>query len=420
MSRLRSLALLAALLSGLTPAHGQQARPWEEPELIVGRADADASGGWPVALLVVDGPRRVFTVRLAREQLGSLPGREWRPVDSEALMSLERYAAPQLVLQPDLDGCRTELNWRRPIVRLPSHYIRPQRPELAHASCVGMRCGGAAQAWQIELDEGDGPGLPLALLLPQLGRKAMDRLVLHVTAKDYAVRVQGLPHLPPPPRRDMASVRMTPEYWFPADAAAEFPALHLAMLDLQANSQGLAGRSIVELADPVGPAGRLAYSPHWGGEPAQRELLGFGADGMYGHYLTRLLLRLSPGDPVETLQLGTVHDHTRYADFKAIAPATASPAACEQRLQALQCVPACEERVRQVHASPRSYGLAEESLSGWPEEGYRACTAACEKQKVDVRAAVQRYYDSTADERQRHAWKFYEWMTGQPASAWRR
>ncbi len=409
MNLLRCLTLAGALLASLLSVHAQE-RSWRDPDLIVGRADADASGRWPVALLVLDGERRTLTIRARREQLGPLAGREWRAVDADALMSLERHGAPRLVEQKDFDNCQSELTWRRPLTMPPTDYTRPVRFETLHPDCQGPDCQEAATAWQIELNESDGPDLPLGRLLPGLGRAQKERLVLYVASRGQGARVERLKELVQP------SFRMI--LW-PADAAAQFPSLHRAMLEHHREELGFGKLSVVERIDYAGTVGPSLWGSRWGATEAQRQALGLNRASLRDHRLTRILLLLHPEDLVELLAVrpvatGGVGSNIR---FWALAPATAGKAACESRLQALQCEPACEERLKLLGERRPPY----REMWGVPlGDDAASCKASCEAQKLAVPKLVERYYGTEAEARQHRAWQSVEALTGQPAAHWRR
>ncbi|MEH0166604.1 hypothetical protein [Roseateles microcysteis] len=409
MRLLRCMTLAGALLASLLPVHAQE-RSWRDPDRIVGRADADASGRWPVALLVLDGERRTLTIRARREQLGTLEGREWRAVDADALMSLERYGAPHLVEQKDFDNCLDELTWRRPLLAPPSDYIRPVRFELAHPDCQGPHCQEAATAWQIELNQSDGPDLPLGRLLPGLGRAQAERLVLYVASRGQGARVERLKELVQP------SFRMI--HW-PAGAATRFPSLHVAMLEHYGEELGFAKLSVVERVEGSGPVGPSLWGRRWGATEGQRQALGLDGPSLRDHRLTRILLRLHPEDVVESLPVrpvtaGGVGSIIR---FWALAPATAGVAACESRLQALHCEPACEERLKLLGERRPPY----REMWGVPlGDDLASCKASCEAQKLAVPKLAERYYGTEAEARQQRGWQLVEELTGKPAAEWRK
>ena len=101
-------AWLAACLA--LPAQAQDMTP----DVVLARADADASGGWPVVLWIVDGDRSSVVVSAPPAQLGDIPGAAWAPVDADALMNLERFGAPRLraMAEPGVDAAL--LDWERP------------------------------------------------------------------------------------------------------------------------------------------------------------------------------------------------------------------------------------------------------------------------------------------------------------------
>ncbi|MBN8506076.1 MAG: hypothetical protein J0L58_16545 [Burkholderiales bacterium] len=182
-------------------AHTTESDPYVER--VLGRADADASGGWWVALWVIDGDRSHFVVSAPRSELGDLPDARWTPVDAQALMSLEYFGAPRLLAMSDVSACPVTLRWGQALPPPPNGHWSGERIELQHSSCLTGSCS-QRQAWRIELPPGHAKTLPLAQLLPGLAMKEPQWLALHVASAATSPHLSGLRELVVPPEWPLA------------------------------------------------------------------------------------------------------------------------------------------------------------------------------------------------------------------------
>jgi len=409
---------LAVCLALALPAQAQA----QEPDIVVGRADADASGGWPVALWVVDGDRSSFIVSAPREALGELPGASWMPVDAQALMSLERFSAPRLLTQSDSRFCPTTLGWGQggPSPWPPSpHGGGGERLDLRHAACAGGACA-QRQAWRIELPPGSGETLPLARLLPGLAAHAPDWLALHVVSRHHWPGLAEVRYLAVPPPLGSAGGDGPPV--MPLSAAEHFPAIHTALLLHAALAQKSEAKSTLLRADAMGSIQRVGYVRNWAGSAEEREALGVQSASLGSSLVARLLLRLHPADRPATLSLMARIDNpgSNFRTLRALMPEPATAEACRDRLTALRCQPACAERVADVQVS-----LAR---GWWVDSGIErlalrrrlaACLQSCDLQKRRVEEDMAVNFKAM-DERQQRGWQWVEAMTGRAAAHWQR
>lgn len=395
------------------PVHAQM----PEPDLVLGRADADASGGWPVALWVIDGDKASFIVSAPRNELGELPGARWTPVDAQALMSLERFGAPQLHAQTDADPCPAALSWGRAMVIPPNAHWPGERVELRHAACSTRDCA-QRQAWRIELPPGSGETLPLAQLIPGLVSHGSQWLVLHVASRHSWPGLAEVRELVVPPALRL-SVGWDREPVLPLSSAQYFPAIHEALLLHAARGQKLDSVSTLLHNNATGAVAYRGYVRNWDASEAQREALGLQSPSLLrGGYMTRLLLRLQPSDLPATLSL-TSRTWTPDASFltlHALVPRPEGVEACHARLAALQCEPACAERT----ANLPQWSLDREAIARLkPAERLPACLRACEAQKRSLREGMARNFEAV-DSRQRMGWQWVEALTGRGAADWQR
>jgi len=387
-------------------------------DVIVGRADADASGGWPVALWMVDGDHSSLIVRTERGRLGALPDADWRAVDAQALMSLERFGAPKMQRWQDADPCPAALRWGRPVEPAPNAHWPGERDELQHPPCGAGDCG--SPAWRVALPAGE--VLPLARLLPGLAAERPQWLVLYVVHAHRVAGLRGVARLQVPRSLQATTEQLyTAPSMLPAAAASQFPAIHAAMLEHAADAQGLARRSVLMRIDSVGAVSPPRYLPVWTGSAEQRKALGLDGEALRDYEIVRLLLRLEPGDsPAElTLQPGRQSAEEWFMPLQALQPRAGDLPSCRSRLAELACQPACIERVAQVgKASKRWFyegGATIEPMG--PGERMQACQQACEQQKSRLSEAMQRNFEARAA-RQQQGWQRIEALTGRPASNW--
>lgn len=241
------------------------------PDVIVARADADASGGWPVALWVVGAERSQLIVRAPREQLGRGP---WQRADARALMALERFGAPTLTRRANPYAC--------------TRGLPAEGRELAHPPCRSGRCDGAA--WRADLPGESGSTLPLRQLWPGLGAQRPQWMVLYVVTAWGSLPLKDVPqlHLADALRGPRSQAQWS-QLQLPAEAAARFPEIHATMLEQAAQDQGLADVSAVMRADVLDRGWQA-------GDARQLRALGLADTSVSGLHIVRLLLRLQPGD----------------------------------------------------------------------------------------------------------------------------
>lgn len=406
--------LTCGLLITLWSIAPAQAQPLE-PDVIVGRADADASGAWPVMLWVREGARSRVVVRAPRSQLGDLP---WKPADAGALMHLERFGAPRLEQRMDAHPCSTNLAWGR-VLHPPNAHWRGEREALAHPTCGTADCSG--QAWQLEHPMVEGDGLPLARLMPGLAVDRPEWLVLHVVSSAQMPALEGLPQLRVP-----VSLRWDRPYesWdrdvFPDQAAGRFPAIHAAMLEHLAAAQGLARSSVLMRSDAVSSVEPSGYVRSWIPSPAQRMALGLDDPALSSRHIARLLLRLQPGQHPAVLRLENVD--WRSAGLRgalyALSPWPVDAPACRRAVAAWNCRASCTQRLASWPAELKWGFLADESARAVrPADRPAACMKSCEAQRTALASDLDGRIEAVA-QRQRHAWAWIEELTGRSAADW--
>lgn len=329
------------------------------PDVIVGRADADASGGWPVMLWVVDGERSHVIVRAPRQRLGQLP---WRPADAQALMSLERFGAPKLTQEPGPSRCAAGRGSAAAVEPSQPWAAKSHDDSVAHPACGAGDCG--RSAWRVDLPPRTGEELPLARLMPGLAAKRPEWLVLYVVSPLPALPLAGLVQLSlTDALRGPRSQAQWSQLRLPAEAASRFPAIHTALLEQAAADQGLANASVLMRADDVTQVWQGASVGPWDGSEAQYRALGMQSSATTGgSAIVRLLLRLMPGDRPGVLQpqasawqAQASHAETLWA----LMPADEAPATLQQR---------CDDLVERQHQAWRWV----EQMTGRPADSWRA------------------------------------------------
>lgn len=397
---------LVLCLAWALPAQAQDMTP----DVVLGRADADASGGWPVALWVVDGDRSSFIVSAPREMLGDLPGVRWTAVDVEALMSLERFGAPRLRAQVDRGWCPSTLTWGDTMRwhEPPSAHWPGERADLRHGACAAGGCA-ARQAWRVELPTGSGERLPLGLLMPGLASQAPDWLVLHVVSRYGWPGVAEVRYLAVAPGLDGGAL-------LPLAAAARFPEIDTALLLRAARGQGSEEKSVLMRADAIGEAERVPYIRNWDGSLAQRQALGLQAAPASAGSITRLLLRLHPADRPAALTLMARDSRmpSNFGPLRAVMPEPATAAACRAQLAMLRCEPACAQRITEIRKNP-----APDLVTGRRSErpSPAACRRSCELQKRQAEQGLAAS-DRDAEAREQRGWAWVAAQTGRPAVDW--
>lgn len=412
---LRCMGWLAAMLACClaVPSRAEPA----EPDVVVGRADADASGGWPVALWVMAGERSHLIVRAPREQLGR---QAWRPADAQPLMALERFGAPRLVLSPEPHPCPTELRWGALIYPPPNAHFPGERDELAHAACGAGRCSG--EAWRLDLPAASSAALALAELWPGLPATGPQWLVVYVVGPAQgSLTLTGIPQLRVADGlRMQRSFEQWREFRMPAQAAASFPAIHTVLLEQAAMGQGLAQATVLMRSDRVSAVRPPGYIRGWASTEAQRQALGLTGDSEMNHNIARLLLRVMPADRPPLLQPVSVPGQTAetFANLRAVQLRPETPASCRAALSTMNCEAACDSKVASMKEPPRWGFYADKALEILAADQRRpACLRACQAQKDPSDKALQQRFDAIA-ERQQQAWRWVEQMTGKPAADW--
>ncbi|RZL38338.1 MAG: hypothetical protein EOP35_06045 [Rubrivivax sp.] len=411
----RCMAWLAAVLACCLALPSEADPP--EPYVVVGRADADASGGWPVALWVIDGLRSHVIVRAPREQLGR---QAWRPADAQALMALERFGAPRLKRVPEPSPCPAELGWGAIVYPPTDAHFPGERDELAHAPCGAGRCNG--KAWRLDLPAAYPAALPLAALWPLLAAARPEWLVLYVVVpRQGSLTLTGISQLRVPDGlRAQRSFDQWREFQMPAQAAAHFPAIHTALLEQAASGQGLAQATVLMRSDLVSAVRPARYIGGWASTQAQRRALGLDGDSVRDHDMARLLLRVMPADRPPVLRPEGVAWQTAetFDGLRAMQLRRETPAACRAALSAMNCEAACESKVASMHEPPRWGFYTDKSLEILaPDQRLPACLRSCQAQKGPSDEALQRRFDTIA-ERQQQAWRWVEQMTGRSAADW--
>lgn len=412
----RCMRWLVALLACCMAVPSRAGPP--APDVVVGRADADASGGWPVALWVMAGERSHLIVRAPREQLG---GQAWRPADAQGLMALERFGAPRLTLLPAPHPCSTELSWGALISPPPNAHFPGERDELAHAACGAGHC--SEEAWHLDLPATTPAALPLAELWPGLAAAGPEWLVVYVVGPtEGSLALAGVPQLRVP---DGLHMQRSFEQWreirMPAQAAASFPDIHTALLEQEARNQGLAQSTVLMRSDSVSAVRPPRYIRGWASTEAQRQGLGLSGDSVEDHHIVRLLLRVVPADRPLLLQPADVPGQTAetFADLHAVQLRPETPASCRAALSKMNCEAACDSKVASMKKPPRWGFYADKALVTLAANQRRpACLRACQAQKDPPDKELQQRFDTNA-ERQQQAWAWVESMTGRPAASWR-
>lgn len=394
---------VAGLAAAIACCLALPSRAWmPAPDVIVSRADADASGGWPVALWVVDGQRSFFTVRTSRERLGRLA---WRPANAQALMQLERFGAPELTTQPEPNPCPVDLGWGD-LAALPDAHPLDEQEAPGHPACAAGAC--KSVAWRAPVPTGEAGTLPLARLMPDLAARRPEWLVLYVVSPADSVTLQQVAALNPDDAlRGPRSQIEWSQLRLPGDAAARFPAIHQALLEQAAVDQGLAQASVLMRNDVLSPVHSLGNRDGWSTDfDGQRPALGLDAAHLRNHVVTRLLMRLVPADRPATLQLQTGAPFGSMLRLKALEQRPETLASCRSRLAALDC--------NQVCSSMTTTGAAQSKPGS---RRLRACAQSCQAMTNPPDAVIQQRLDDLA-ERQSQAWRWVAQMTGQPVSRW--
>ncbi|WP_374662067.1 hypothetical protein [Inhella sp.] len=416
-ARLRAAGWIAALMVGLAwplAAHTTESDPYVVQ--VLGRADTDASGGWWVALWVIDGDRSHFVVSAPRSELGELPDAQWAPADAPALLILERFGAPKLIATRDVALCPTELRWGQALPSLrwdwPVHHV-----QLQHPTCSSDRCG-PRQAWRIELPPHGGDTLPLARLLPGLAAQGSQWLALHVATVHPRPTLSELRTLVAPPTWAGASGGGG-ELALMASTARHFPAIHEAMLLHAARTQHLDAASAVMLEGPTAVLRPIMHGPHLPLDGEQRAALGLDSGSLMERGgLHRMLLRLLPHDRPSRLSLASrqVRSTSPARDWRALVPDPQDLASCRARLKTFKCAAACAERVSHL---PRLAVDGDLIARMTLRERQSACVKSCEKQKAGLRANLVRTHEAS-QHRQAQAWQRVEALTGRSAADWQR
>ncbi|MBV8035638.1 hypothetical protein [Roseateles sp.] len=379
LQRLRSLAfLLAACAAGAAPAAD------EDFIRVLGRADADASGGLPVLLWVRNGALSSVTLR-----------------------------APRLLARQDEDPCPASLRWAwQSSLPRPDH-APPEIEALQHSACTARDC--SHDALRLVLGQATADELPLDRLLPGFATVQAEWLVLYVVGLDADLGLDGIPQsrLPWTPKAGRLEAVM------PLAAAAHFPELHTALLAYAATARALA-QSVVMRSERVGMQ-PLKFARFRFSDATQLQALGLTDDALGMHHVIRLLLRLHPEDRPATLRprAASGAQVERMAPLRALGPWQGSAESCRSRIDQLRREPACTARIAELRQSPEQRFHVARSLSASTETAQlqQACMTDCALQKQQQLAAVERSFEAVG-ERQQRAWQWVEALTGRPAASW--
>ncbi|MGM9482452.1 hypothetical protein ACS5PN_14775 [Roseateles sp. NT4] len=371
----------------------------DDRNVVVGRADADASGAWPVGLWVRDGRHSHFIVRAPRSLLGEFPGQHWQSVDAEALMDLERFGAPRLEKHQGFDLCPAGQKWGR-IGPSPSFHWPGERTELRHAFCAASSC--ALPAWRIDLPSSD--QLPLRRLLPGIAAHQTDWLVLYVAGADKGFAVSG------------ASALRALEFPIevPADAGRHFPAIVTAIVEEAAKRERRQSSSLLIATNTIAYQQVVKYARGWSPSDAQIESLGLARHLRHQGLLVRTLLRLQPHDRPVELRVRPAADVAGNLDvLLAINSQPITPERCRNQLRDLSCTSACADGRLD---GPYGSGLDLDALP--PAERLRACMQRCAQMKAGVFDAAMRGLIDDLAAQQRSVWSDLEKLTGRSAGSW--
>ena len=381
---------------------GQALSPAQAAEtLIVGRADADSLPGVSLGLLLLDGPRRVLTLRLRDGARPGSSGLSWREVDATGLRKIDRFAAPRLQLRREPEPCRFSLRWGALPPPPPPLHGSSEREHLRHALCPDADC--EQPAWQTELPAGAQTLALRTWLLADASAEA--ELVLYVldlqagsgSAGEY--HLAGLPTLPPLSWKG----RDAPWSWLkapvrlPLELAGQFPQLYRAVWAEQARQQDRAEASLLFSSDWVSSLHAFRPTRYLGMQ--KHEFLALGAPDLLAPLkdaqLHRLHLRLRAADAPEQLslqQLPRAGAGTR--SWLAIQAAQDDGAQCRGHLATLSCAALCHERIERLALDPPGTYLLEPRRGELPEsrsEQMQACRASCNAQMARLAADAQDY-----------------------------
>jgi len=385
----RALFGMAALLCAMAASAA--------PRVIVGRADAESLPGVSQALLLIDGPRRVLTVRRAD---GARPpegaSAAWREVDVSGLRKVDRYAAPRLQWVKEPEPCEFILYWGAPLPPPPLLHGEGELEQLAHAACGGSSC--ERQAWQIELPS-EALSLPLSALLPS--GEVETSLILYVLDLKGAAyptrryRVAELPSLP------VLHWRGRPVWWLdheapvllPSELASHFPRLYRAVWEEHARQQGLSQASLLYASEAPLALSHRSFSRLLSLDKVELQSLGVTdrLSLMREAQLYRLHLRLRAADAPAQLTLQPAESAPRSRPWLALESARDDGEHCRDRLSALSCAGLCHERVEQIAADPAcSIKLRRlDLMSADRGEQLQACRSACDERLARKLAAAR-------------------------------
>lgn len=352
------------------------------PRVIVGRADAESLPGVSQALLLIDGPRRVLTVRRADGARPEGPSDAWREVDAAGLREVDRYGAPRLQRVKEPEPCEFILYWGTPVPPPPLLHGEGEIEQLAHAACGDTSC--ERQAWQIELPS-EAMSLPLSALLSS--GEVETSLILYVLDLKGAAnprlryRVAELPSLP------VLRWRGRPVWWIerdtpvplPLELVEHFPRIHRAVWDEHARQQGLGQASLLYASEASVAFNRRSTSHFLHLNKVDLQSLGV-ADRllpMRDAQLYRLHLRLRAADAPSQLSLRPAEHAPRSQPWLALESAQDDGELCRDRLAALSCAGLCHERVEQIAADPA--GRRMDVTSADRSEQLQACRSACDE-----------------------------------------
>jgi hypothetical protein len=223
--------------------------------------------------------------------------------------------------------------------------------------------------------------------------------------------------LKPPPAFNSA-LRPHHAVSLPIWVARRYPAIHQALLEQAARDQGLADRSAVMQISDQGSADGHIYVRSLSRVGDEMQQLGVVGPSSRPLQVTRLLLRLMPGDTLAHWQLRTGRDGADSYNpgwfAREFAPVDAEQ--CVAAVQALRCEAACDARTPQI---PPVLWLRHPSLSErMPAQRAQACRDSCVTQKLRARDTLAGRLQQVADEDEK-ASRWLETQTGRSAAEWR-
>lgn len=367
------------------------------PRVIVGRADAESLPGVSQALLLIDGPRRVLTVRRADGARPEGPPAAWREVAADGLRRFDRYGAMRLQRVKEPEPCEFPLRWGAPLPPPPLLHGEGEKERLAHEACADARC--ERPAWQTDLPA-DTLSLPVSALLSAADAEGSVLLhVLELNATSHNALPFWVAELPSLPVLRWRGHKL---WWLDRDApvmlpqelAPHFPRIHQAVWNEHARQQGLAQASLLFASDAFGAPNLLFSSRYLGVGKGELQSLGVTERlaPLKDAQVYRLHLRLLAADAPAQLSLARGVRAGSSQPWLALESARDDGDLCRDRLAALSCAGLCHERVERIAQAPPGRFLMQPHRDEMPEERseqLQACRASCEEQLARKLAAAR-------------------------------